>query len=380
MRIDLVLESAVEKTPRVVQMSGIFDVPIEQKSRVEFHFDAPIEAQPWQVGLIVGPSGAGKSSVARHMFGDAMVESYDWPQGKAIVDGFGKLGVKETTAALNSVGFSSPPNWVRPFSVLSNGERFRANMARVIVDDRPLVVIDEFTSVVDRQVAQVGSHTIQKAVRARPGKQFVAVTCHYDVEDWLQPDWVLEPHVGRFTWRLLRRRPPVELVIVRCSYDAWRWFAPHHYMSAALSRSARCFVGLIGGQPAAFGALLHFPHPKADNLSSLSRLVVMPDYQGLGLGSRAFTEALGRICVANGMRMRTHPAHPALVGAWARSSLWRMDTAPAFTNNPSKTSMNGMVKTHKSGRKIAHFEWVGGGFADEEQTRAARSMWLTKTN
>ncbi len=52
------------------------------------------------------------------------------------------------------------------------------------------VVFDEFTSVVDREVAKVGSYAVSKAVRRQPGKQFIAVTCHYDVVDWLEPDWV----------------------------------------------------------------------------------------------------------------------------------------------------------------------------------------------
>jgi ABC-type ATPase with predicted acetyltransferase domain len=69
-------------------------------------------------------------------------------------------------------------------------------MARALSEDTDMVVIDEFTSVVDRQVAQVASHTVQKAVRRTPGRQFVAVTCHYDVTDWLQPDWVYDVAAG----------------------------------------------------------------------------------------------------------------------------------------------------------------------------------------
>lgn len=218
-RVDLTLESNVERTGRVVQLEGMFDVPTAEKTRVEYHFDAPIETRPWSVGLIVGPSGAGKSSVARHLFRDSLVSGYDWPATKTIVDGFGALPIRETTAALSSVGFSSPPNWLRPFHVLSNGEQFRATMARALVDERPLIVVDEFTSVIDRTVAQIGSHAIAKSIRARK-KQFVAVTCHYDVEEWLQPDWVIEPHLGRFAWRSLRRRPEVELEVVRCDHSA----------------------------------------------------------------------------------------------------------------------------------------------------------------
>lgn len=376
MRVEFTLQSDVEQSARVVQMSGIFDVPASKKTQVSYSFDAPIEEKPWSVGLIVGPSGAGKSSVARHMFGSAIVDGYDWPERKAIVDGFPKgMSINEVTGALNSVGFSSPPNWVRPFSVLSNGERFRANMARAIVDEAPLVVVDEFTSVVDRQVAKIGSHSVQKAFRAREGKRVVAVSCHYDIEEWLNPDWVLEPHIGRFTWRLLRRRPSLDLEIVRVDYSAWRLFAPHHYLSADLNRSARCFMGLVGGEPACFGALLHFPHSKVRDIQGLSRLVVLPDYQGLGLGAYAFTEALGRIAASAGKRMATHPSHPALVRTWAKSKLWRMTNAPKFATRLSSSS-SVSVKPAVS-RRVAHFQWAGGPFVAEADRKNARALWLS---
>ena len=111
-------------------------------------------------------------------------------------------------------------------------------------------MVDEFTSVVDRTVGRIGASAVAKAVRARPGKRFVAVTCHDDVTDWLQPDWVLEPHVGAFAWRELQRRPKVTLEVIRAEHSAWTWFHPHHYLSADLHKGARCFVGLVDGRPA----------------------------------------------------------------------------------------------------------------------------------
>ena len=65
----------------------------------------------------------------------------------------------------------------------------RVDIARALLCEKQLVVFDEFTSVVDREVAQVASYAISKAVK-RTSKQFIAVTCHYDVVDWLEPDWI----------------------------------------------------------------------------------------------------------------------------------------------------------------------------------------------
>src|SRR5690606_16358303 len=110
-------------------------------------------------------------------------------------------------------GFSSPPAWLRPFHVLSNGEQFRVTMARALAESVGLVVVDEFTSVVDRTVAQIGSAAIAKAVRRRGGR-FIAVACHYDIADWLEPDWIYEPHTARFARDRLRR-PDIEIAVRR---------------------------------------------------------------------------------------------------------------------------------------------------------------------
>lgn len=377
-RVDLNLHVDIQRTPRVQQIEGMFDVPENKRALVEFHFDVPLDARPWQVGLVVGPSGAGKSSVARHLFGAAMVDGYDWPADKSVVDGFGALPIAEIVGAMSSVGFASPPAWLKPFRVLSNGERFRVTLARALMDERPLVVLDEFSSVVDRQVAQIGSHATAKAVRARPRKQFVAVTCHDDVLDWLQPDWVLEPHVGLFTWRSLQRRPSVDIEIVRASSAAWRWFAPHHYLSAELHPASRCFVGLVGGRPAAFAALLHMPHPKAKDIFRLHRLVVMPDFQGLGLGAHSFTGQIGALCRSVGVRMSVTTSHPALMRAWAKSPRWKMTAAPALGTKHGGAARNATIaKMNQHGssrRRVASFQYVGPSL-DAARASEARRLW-----
>lgn len=232
-------EIEVVRTPRLMQMEGMFDVPPSKRSVELWNVDLKLPDE-WNVGLIVGPSGSGKTTIARELFDGHIVDGWDWPADKSILDGFPKaMSIKEIVDLLSSVGFSSPPSWVRPFRVLSNGEQFRVNMARTLAESKDIAAVDEFTSVVDRTVAQIGSAAIQKTVRRR-GQKFIAVSCHYDIVEWLEPDWIYEPHTNALTVGRSLRRPAIALEIKRVHSSAWQMFRKHHYLDTNLNTSARC--------------------------------------------------------------------------------------------------------------------------------------------
>lgn len=192
---DIVRESDPGQSFRVASVLGTFDL---QSSKTAERFTGSIEPPAnWQIGLIVGASGTGKTTIARELFPDAYVTAFDY-QAKSILDDMPKhCSVQEITTMFSSVGFASPPSWLKPYSVLSNGEKMRVDLANALLRPEPLVVFDEFTSVVDRVVAQAGSYAVQKAIR-RTDRKFIAVTCHYDVEDYLQPDWVFDTNTMKF--------------------------------------------------------------------------------------------------------------------------------------------------------------------------------------
>jgi len=178
---------------RVSQIAGMFDLALAETSQETFSVEVPSPDEDWQIGLIVGPSGSGKSTIARQAFGSDVHQAGEWDAARAVIDGFGELPVKHVTQTLTAVGFSSPPAWVKPYAVLSNGEKFRCDLARALLAGRELVVFDEFTSVVDRTVARVGSAAVARAIRSgKIARKFVAVSCHYDIAQWLEPDWVVD--------------------------------------------------------------------------------------------------------------------------------------------------------------------------------------------
>jgi GNAT superfamily N-acetyltransferase len=227
-------------------------------------------------------------------------------------------------------------------------------------------VVDEFTSVVDRQVAQIGAHAVQKHIRRTPGRQFVAASCHYDIVEWLQPDWVLEPSTMSLTWRGLQRRPPVECIVARVPYSAWRQFAPFHYLTADLHKAARCFGLFVGDRMAAFAGMLHRPHAKVHDIMGCSRLVTLPDFQGLGL-AMALVDTMGSAYGAIGKRLHTYPAHPALIRSFDKSRSWALKKRPGTYSPPSGTQLRiakgqkaGLGFTSKQGgRPCAVFQYVG---------------------
>ena len=167
----------------------------------EFSLDAniPIEGMEWQIGLIVGPSGSGKTSIGRELFGGGkIVDLYaGWDNTKPIVEDINPVGdFDSVTGSLANVGLGDVPSWLRPFKDLSNGQQFRAGLARAISDGDDEIIIDEFTSVVDRQIAKIGAMAFGKGWRRNKGKKVVLLACHYDIIEWLQPDWVFDTGTG----------------------------------------------------------------------------------------------------------------------------------------------------------------------------------------
>ncbi len=355
MNATITVQSAIVRTPRVLQVEGMFDLPPAAASSLSWEVRLPLDERPWNIGLIVGPSGCGKSTIARKLWPaeTARGAGFTWPADQALIDAFpAELSIKDITELLSSVGFSSPPAWLRPYHVLSTGQQFRVTLARLLAEAPELAVLDEYTSVVDRTVARVGSAALARTVRRR-GQRFVAITCHHDVEEWLQPDWVYQPDSGTFTWRLLQRRPPITLHVVRCKPAAWALFARHHYLSHSLANGAVCFLATWEGRPVAFSAWVNALTRRGGRREH--RTVTLPDYQGVGIGF-ALSTFLASLWKGLGLRATSTTTHPAFIAARRRSPLWRMSRAPSLGG--AAREKRSRVK-HAATRLTAGFEYVG---------------------
>jgi ABC-type lipoprotein export system ATPase subunit len=319
----------VYRSYRAARVRSLFNVTEGQASEFSAVARLPIDEDDWSIGLIVGPSGSGKSTIAEKVYGRrGLHRGFDWGRGPIIDRIAPGEDFTAVTSALSAVGLGSCPSWLRPYRVLSVGEQFRAEMARLLLEGGERVCVDEFTSALDRQVARIAAGAFAKAWRRRGGR-FVAVTCHGDVTEWLQPDWVFDTASFTLARRRLRRPPAIEIEIYRANWTAWKMFEPHHYLKLPPMACATNFVGCVGGEPVAHVAVGTTVGIKS---ARLCRLVVMPEWQGAGVGMRFLN------CIAerhyrglNRYRKRLtgiiHTSHPGLAAALRRDARWVLESA-----------------------------------------------------
>jgi ABC-type hemin transport system ATPase subunit len=375
----LTLHYELSRTFRTEQVAGLLGQSLDNIAQERFAHravaDIPGLDEPWTIGAIVGPSGSGKSSLARAAFGEVASGAAEWPADVPLLEALDRLTangrhtLKQLARVLIAVGLASLPTWLMPYRVLSTGERMRADLARAILaaprlaqTSPPLVVFDEFTSSLDRVVARTLCLAAARLLRREATVRLVAVSCHTDIAAWLAPDWVVDlsprhepcwlgapiaaidiPHFG-------------ELPVVRAPQSLWPRFAPHHYLGGNLSRAATCYAALWQDEPVAFCAIVAALGWK--RTKRISRLVVLPEFQGLGLGTRLAEQVAG-IEAARGHRVTITASHPAIVAACSHSPRWRY--VGLKRTGSTRQTVAGREVASSRGRSVASFEFVEEG-------------------
>lgn len=299
------LESAVATSYRCTRAADALDIDVAKKSVHELIIADVNLDDDYRLGVIVGASGSGKTTLARSLWGEKCFDSR-LDLARPVIDQFPDAWSYDGCAqALGGMGLTSVPCWIRPAYTLSNGQRARAEAALQLafVDDSGVIVLDEWTSVVDRTVAKVMSHCLAKYAR-RAQKKIVVCTCHYDVLDWLDADWILDCNRAQFIDRRLlqcaqrARTDTLTFDIRRVERRTWRDFAKYHYLSANLPGGHIETFGLFhGANQIGFQCFANYvPHRRAKIASARgvrtrareqmhsNRTVVHPDYAGFGLG------------------------------------------------------------------------------------------------
>ena len=353
-------------TYRAARVRSLFNA---NSAAVDIEADLPIEEGAWSLGVVVGPSGSGKSTIGRASWGPrAVYRPALWPKDAPIVEAIApEQPFDAVTAALAAVGLGTVPAWLRPYRLLSTGERFRADLARIVCEAPRRIVIDEFSSVVDRQIARIGAMAFAKTCRrlAREADaQAVLLSCHYDILDWLQPDWVWDTATGRFAGRWLRRHPPITLDITETDWRYWPLFEPHHYLKLPRMVAASCYFGWVDRAPVAHVAFSTRPGLVE---ARACRLVVMPEWQGAGAGVRflnAVCEAWWRGRNRYGIQVPTlfHTSHPGLAAALRRDPRWWQISASLYGGHKGRSRDTIRRSAHRGGWGRAGVTGYGGNF------------------
>ena len=338
------------------------NVEIDEMTKIatnnfDFEFNEEIEFYPFEftnelkkldfdILCIVGGSGSGKSTFSKNY---GIEENLVWDNKKSIISHF--KNEKEAIEKLSSVGLNSIPTWLKPRNVLSVGEGFRCDLARRIKNN---CVIDEFTSTIDREVAISCSTSIGKYIRKNGLKKCVFVSCHKDFIDYLKPSYVIDLDDGVVydTRRLPKRNIKLQLYEEKDKQRLWNIFKQHHYLSHDLNYACKMFSLRLNNNQIAICCVLPMPNGCFNNGFRIHRLVVLPEYQGLGIGT-LFIKIICSIYKKFDKVMYIRTSHPKLRNYFDSSNDW-VSTKRSGTISPSLFD-----KKPSKGRIAYSYKYIG---------------------
>jgi ABC-type ATPase with predicted acetyltransferase domain len=195
--LDKRFTSAVERTDRVLEIAEAFGLGLDDKEFVIFDKqDIPVEQG--DVVYITGQSGSGKSLALRELKKQmteaglqvADIDEVPLDNTKPLIDQIGS-STTEALTLLSIAGLNDAYLFVRKPNELSDGQRYRFRLAKIIESGARVWVADEFLAVLDRTTAKVIAFNLQKIAR-KVGATLMVATTHTDMVDDLAPNLYIE--------------------------------------------------------------------------------------------------------------------------------------------------------------------------------------------
>ena len=213
-RLKVVSDYAIPQTRNVRLILNGFGI---QVTRLRNTLVGPlsIQASSGNIIFVSGSSGTGKSVLLRaldpelrqldsHM--DVQITgskdySASWlrslPEDVAIFDLFAeRYSAASALSAMSQVGLSEAFVFIKPFRLLSRGQRYRAMLADLLLRNDPVWLIDEFCADLDPLSARIVAHNLRKNVLKTGRVAFVAAANHGHFLDALRPTRVVHLKLG----------------------------------------------------------------------------------------------------------------------------------------------------------------------------------------
>lgn len=186
----------VERTDRVLEIAEAFGLGLDDKEFVVFD-NLPLDIDQGDVVYITGQSGSGKSTVLRELsrkMSEAGLTIADIDgvifEDKPLIDQIG-TSVKEALTFLSIAGLNDAYLFIRKPAELSDGQRYRFRLAKLIESQAQVWIADEFLAVLDRTTAKVSAYNLQKIAR-KVGATVLVATTHSDMVEDLAPSLFIE--------------------------------------------------------------------------------------------------------------------------------------------------------------------------------------------
>lgn len=192
LRIDVRFKTKVTRTERVIQVAEAFGIGLDDREFTVFD-DLEVTVKPADVIYVTGQSGSGKSTLLREIAKGlaekgqkvSLIEDVVFDKKKPIIDQIGS-NMTEALELLAMAGISDAYLFVRTPEELSDGQRYRFRLAKLLGQEADVWVADEFGAVLDRITAKVVAYNLQKVARQN-GKTVLVATTHTDLAEELAP-------------------------------------------------------------------------------------------------------------------------------------------------------------------------------------------------
>ena len=317
---DISFKTRAPLTERTIDVAEAFGLGIDEEREQVLYRDFELRLADGAVVYITGDSGSGKSVLLRALREDLGGEAVDLDgvpvdMGVPLIDSVaGSFG--DAVGLLSRVGLNDAFLFIRKYEELSEGQRYRYRIARMIDSGKKFWLADEFCSTLDRTTAKVVAFNIQKLAR-RSGATLVVATTHTDLEADLCPSvlirkgWGDEIEVEHWGHIEAPRCTVTEDVSIReGSREDYERLSHLHYRDSGLPVPREIYAMEREGE--LLGVIVYsYPPIRASGRKDavgyspdigelnagwaiISRVIVHPKYRAIGLGSYLVRESLAR--------------------------------------------------------------------------------------